>query len=61
MKYYVMITGVFFGLIVVAHFARIYAEGISPASEPIFILSTAASVALCIWALFLLKKPSRRD
>jgi hypothetical protein len=50
MRAYVMTTGAIFALIVVAHAARLIAEGPRLATEPVFILLTAASVALCGWS-----------
>jgi hypothetical protein len=50
MKAYVMTTGSVFGLIVLAHAWRAIEEGAHLATEPMFILSTAAAVGLCVWA-----------
>jgi hypothetical protein len=56
MKYYLVLTGATFGLIVLAHVVRVYEEGIQLAKEPSFIITTALAMALCLWALFLLRK-----
>ncbi len=50
MKAYVMTTGSVFGLIVLAHVVRLVEEGPRLASEPSFMLLTAAAAALCWWA-----------
>ena len=50
MKAYVITTGSVFGLIVLAHVARIIAEGAQLAKEPSFILLTVAAAALSLWA-----------
>ena len=50
MKAYVLTTGSVFGLIVLAHVARVVAEGSQLAKEPSFILMTVAAAALCLWA-----------
>jgi hypothetical protein len=50
MKAYVITTGSVFGLIVLAHVARIVAEGAQLAKEPSFILLTVAAAALSLWA-----------
>jgi len=59
MKAYVLITGVIFGLITLAHFARMLAEGSHLATDPVFILLTIAAAALCFWACYLLRRSSR--
>ena len=50
MKAYVITTGSVFGLIVLAHVARIVDEGTHLAKEPAFVLFTAAAAALSLWA-----------
>lgn len=50
MKAYVITTGVVFGLITVAHIWRAIEEGPRLAAQPWFILLTAITVALCVWA-----------
>ena len=58
MKAYIIITGAIFGLIVVAHIARMFAEG--PAViGPVYILLTIAAAALCFWAWRLLRTLAR--
>jgi len=59
MKTYVMTTGAAFGLIALAHVARIVAEGPRLATDPGFILLTLAAVALSVWAWRLLRLQSR--
>lgn len=59
MKLYLITTGVIFGLITVAHIARVYAEGLRLAREPVFILLTALAAGMCFWAGWLLKNSSR--
>lgn len=50
MKAYVITTGAVFGLITLAHIARVFAEGPHLARDPLFILLTVATAALCSWA-----------
>ena len=50
MKAYVMITGVVFGLITVAHVLRVIAEGPHLMMEPWYLVLTAATASLCVWA-----------
>jgi hypothetical protein len=55
MKAYVMTTGVVFGLITFAHVLRIIAEGPHLLTEPVWVLLTAATAGLSIWAWRLLR------
>lgn len=59
LKCYVIVTGLIFGLLLVAHVARFIAEGAYLLREPIFILTTFASGAVFIWAVVLFGKLSR--
>jgi predicted Co/Zn/Cd cation transporter (cation efflux family) len=59
MKAYVITTGVIFGLITVAHLLRFVAEGSRLVTEPVFILLTVLSAALCVWAWLVLRRLSR--
>jgi hypothetical protein len=54
MRAYVLTTGVVFGLIVIAHAARIVAEGIQVAGNPFFVITTALAAGLVAWASRLL-------
>ena len=55
MKAYVITTGAIFGLITVAHILRVVTEP-HVATEPVFILLTILSTALCIWSLLVLRR-----
>jgi hypothetical protein len=59
MKAYIVTTGVIFGLITVAHIMRFVMEGSRLATEPVFILLTLLSAALCVWAWQVLRRLSR--
>ena len=59
MKAYLATTGTVFGLITAAHVWRVVVEGMRLATDPVFIVLTAASAALCLWACRLLKVGSR--
>jgi hypothetical protein len=59
MKAYLITTGTVFGLITLAHIWRVLAEGSHLATEPFFLLLTAAAAALSFWAWRLLKRLSR--
>ncbi len=54
MKAYIITTGAVFGLITLAHLLRFFAEGWHLATEPLYLLLTAAAASLCLWALRLL-------
>jgi hypothetical protein len=56
MRCYVGITGFVFAFIFAAHVARVWIEGTWLLSEPIFILTTAASLAAAIGAVLLLTR-----
>ena len=58
MKAYVT-TGSVFGLLVLAHGARVVAEGPHLATDPEFIVITIVAATLCAWAWYLLRNPSR--
>ena len=59
MKAYIITTGVIFGLITIAHLLRFVMEGSRLVTEPVFILLTLLSAALCIWAWQVLRRLSR--
>jgi hypothetical protein len=49
-KAYVITSGTVFALVFAAHIWRAIAEGVSLAKNPVFILTTAAALALVLWA-----------
>jgi hypothetical protein len=59
MKAYVMTTGVVFSLLTLAHVWRAVVEGRHVATDPFFILITAAAAALSLWAWRLLRLSTR--
>jgi uncharacterized protein (DUF2062 family) len=59
MRAYVITTAIVFSLLVLAHIARIFAEGLQVAWDPFFALSTVLAAGLCVWALRLLKRLPR--
>jgi hypothetical protein len=58
-KAYLITTGAAFGLITLAHLWRIVDEWPHLATEPWYLLITAASAVLCLWAWRLLRLSSR--
>lgn len=56
MKAYVITTGAVFGLLTLAHVARMFSERPGPGEEPWYIAITLASAALCAWAFVVLRR-----
>jgi hypothetical protein len=59
MKAYLLVTATIFGLITVAHLWRIAAEDPALGRDPIFLLLTVLSAALCVWAVRLVRRTAR--
>jgi len=59
MKAYVVTSGGIFGLLTIAHLLRIAFENRHLATDPVYILMTLASAALCIWAGLVLWRLNR--
>ena len=59
MRAYIATTGVLFGAITIAHILRMISEKPHLAEEFWYVLLTAVSAALCLWAFMLLKKSKR--
>ncbi len=54
MKAYVVVTGIVFALILVAHIARVAAEGSHLLVQPVFLGTSLLSLGLTAWAGWLL-------
>ena len=59
MKAYVTTSGSLFGLIALAHVARIFAEGTRLARDPWFLLLTAVAAGFALWAVYLARRGAR--
>ncbi|MGH9844195.1 MAG: hypothetical protein ACREEM_36175 [Blastocatellia bacterium] len=59
MKSYIATTGAAFGLLALAHIARVFQEGAYLIREPVFLVTTVGSIGVCLWAIVLLKKLTR--
>jgi hypothetical protein len=57
MRTYIKVTGVVFGLIIIAHGMRLVAEGRRLLVEPSYIITTLLAAGLCVWAFQLLRSP----
>ena len=53
MKAYIITTGVIFSLITLAHSAHMAAEHQLLATDPVYLLLTAAAAGLAVWAWLL--------
>ena len=64
MRAYLIVSGLLFVLVAIAHAARIAVEGAWHLREPDFMLSTLAVLAMAAWAVYLLvrlPKPAVAD
>jgi uncharacterized protein (DUF2062 family) len=59
MKASLVTTRVVFGLVTLAHIARVVAAGVRVAANPWFVLTTVAAATLCRWAGRLLRVSPR--
>ena len=60
MKAYVLTTGVVFLLVLAAHIARLFSEGLHPVQSPWFVITSALSLMLVVWAWRLFRQLSPR-
>ncbi len=54
MKAYIVTTGAAFGLLALAHIARILREGAHLITEPLLLVTTVGSASICAWAIIIL-------
>ena len=54
MRAYVVTTGILFGLVTLAHLLRMVYESRALATDPAYLILTAAAGALCVWACVLM-------
>lgn len=59
MRSYIITSGAIFGLLVVAHLARLAVEP-HVARDPVYVLLTIAAAALSVWAFRVLRLVPRR-
>jgi hypothetical protein len=55
MRAYLWTTGVIFGLITVAHIARVISESHDLIRDPFYVLLTVLAAGMCVWAVRLLR------
>ena len=58
MRVYVIVTGIIFALITIAHVVRMAVEP-HVLTEPVYLFLTLLSAALAIWAVVVLRRLSR--
>jgi hypothetical protein len=58
-KAYVLTSGTVFALIAVVHVVRAVEEGAAVATSPVFLLTSALTVALSGWAWYVFRQLSR--
>jgi heme/copper-type cytochrome/quinol oxidase subunit 1 len=59
---FVAVGSIIFGLIFAVHMLRVYYEGADVWREPIFIITSIASLVLAIWSAVLLQRSkSQKD
>jgi hypothetical protein len=59
MRAYIIITGIIFALITIAHLARLALESTRVLTEPVYVVFTILSAAIAIWAIVLLRRLHR--
>ena len=59
MKIYIVTTGLIFGIVTVAHIARMITEDGRFATNPFYLAITALSAGLFVWAISLLRRRPR--
>jgi hypothetical protein len=50
MSSYIVASGFLFALLAGAHVFRLFAEGLGPLVNPVFVATTLASAGMAIWA-----------
>jgi hypothetical protein len=61
MRAYIGTTAAVFLMLVIAHAARVVAEGSGPLRNPVFVTTTLVSLAFVLWAAVILRKIARRN
>jgi dolichyl-phosphate-mannose--protein O-mannosyl transferase len=56
MKLFIVVTGIAFGLLFLAHVARVLLEGWHVAMSVVFIVTSLGSLAICVWAFWLYRQ-----
>ncbi|OYU46810.1 MAG: hypothetical protein CFE44_00250 [Burkholderiales bacterium PBB4] len=56
MRYYILTSGLLFFSLVAVHAFRLVVEGWGPLHHPIFLVTTATSAAMAVWAGFAYRK-----
>ena len=59
MKAFIVTAAIAFGLLTLAHIARVFEEGAHLLRQPIFLGTTVGSAAICFWAIVILRRGIR--
>jgi hypothetical protein len=60
MRAYVVTTGLMFGLLVIAHIARLAVEGPGALRSPIFVIASLLSIGMLVWSILVFQSFDRR-
>jgi hypothetical protein len=58
---FVAVGGIIFGLIFAVHMLRVYYEGADLWHEPMFVVTSIASLVLAIWSTVLLQRTKSQN
>lgn len=56
MRLYVIVTGLLFALLAIAHAARMITEDAGLAADPVYLLITACAAGLSVWSWLVLRR-----
>ncbi len=56
MRTFVIVSGVAFACVFIAHILRLFAEGMHLLAEPVFLSTSIASLAISAWSLVLVRR-----
>lgn len=59
MRSYILASGLLFFALVAVHVFRLGVEGLGPLRNPIFVVTTAISAAMAVWAWFAYRQAGR--
>ena len=59
MRAYLVVTGIIFALVTIAHIVRVAMESTRFVTEPDFVILTILAASLSVWAVVLLRRSNR--
>jgi len=60
MRAYVGTTGLMFGLLVIAHIARLTVQGPAALRSPVFVVASFVSIGMLVWSILVFRRLDRR-